>query len=211
LLPERLTQIDEISLADHRYIQIQDRCFHFGECFARGEAPFGAMHRLIVDYQCKPSLVAADPQRRMHKERALATIAAGLRAAVSRQDAERYTWVPIPPSKATDDPDYDDRLVRTLLSAFAGYAVDVRSMLRYAPPAAAPAPAPSHNPLWVDVAALRMRALRQRIALFDDVLCTGRHFRWAERRTREVVPAAVPISGIFLARRVLENPAEPEQ
>jgi predicted amidophosphoribosyltransferase len=211
LLPERLTLIDEISLGDHRYIHAQDRCFHFGECCAGDEQPFSAMSRLIIDYQCRPSILAANPPRRADKERAIAAVAAGLRAAISQQDAERYTWVPIPPSKPTDDPDFDDRLARTLLGAFIGYAVDVRAILRYAAPAAGQRAPESHNPLWVDVAALRMRPLRERIALFDDVLCTGRHYRWAEHRLREVAPAAVPISGIFLARRVLQDPTEPEQ
>lgn len=208
MLPERLTLIDETSRADHRYLGAEDQCFCFGEIFARSEFRYGVTNRMIFEFQCKPSLAAVDPDQRSRKERAIIAVATGLRAAISQADAERCTWVPIPPARATDHPDYDDRLARTLRRAFDGYAVDVRAVLRYA---AGADRAAADNPLWVDVAALRERPLRQRIALFDDLLCTGRHFRWAQRRLRELVPAMLPISGLFLARRVLQDPAEPEQ
>jgi hypothetical protein len=38
--------------------------------------------------------------------------------------------------------------------------------------------------------------------LFDDLLTTGKHYKCCERRLREVV-ADMPVSGLFVARRVL--------
>jgi predicted amidophosphoribosyltransferase len=43
---------------------------------------------------------------------------------------------------------------------------------------------------------------RERIVLFDDVLTTGKHYKCCERRLREAL-ADIPISGLFVARRVL--------
>jgi len=56
--------------------------------------------------------------------------------------------------------------------------------------------------LHIDVAALKARPIRERIALFDDVLTTGKHFKCCERRLRQLLPC-VPIAGVFLLRRVL--------
>lgn len=215
---ERLTLIDEIGRADHPCITADDRCFYFGEFFARGDGVFGATRELIVDYQCRPSVAAAMPARRAQKERAQAVIAERLRGVIAQSDAERCTWVPVPPSNATDHADYDDRLARTLRAAFDGYDADVRAILRRAAgdgPGTAPAPRLDadqvYQRLWVDVDLLRRRPLRTQVVLFDDVIATGTHYSAAARRLREVVPAALAILGVFFARHVLQDPAEPEQ
>jgi predicted amidophosphoribosyltransferase len=43
--------------------------------------------------------------------------------------------------------------------------------------------------------------VRERIALFDDVLTSGKHYKCCERRLHEALPAT-PIHGVFLLRRV---------
>jgi predicted amidophosphoribosyltransferase len=170
---------------------------------------------LIFNYKCKPSIAAANPRRGGYKESAVATISAGLRKAIRQADAERYTWVPMPPSKAAGHSDYDDRLIRTLLKAFDGYNVDLRPLLQQSMSTEADhntdvrlTPDELYALLRVDQARLRARPLRERIALFDDLLTTGKHFKCAERRLRELVPTAVPIVGVFVARRILPNPAD---
>ena len=50
---------------------------------------------------------------------------------------------------------------------------------------------------------LDARPLRQGIMLFDDVLTTGKHFKSCERCLRTQVPEYFPITGLFIARRVL--------
>jgi predicted amidophosphoribosyltransferase len=107
------------------------------------------------------------------------------------------------------DPDYDDRLWQTLQAAFFGYDLDVRLLLRQIDNMA-----PDHRTgarireqrlyerLRVDAAALALRPLRAHIILFDDVLVSGKHYRCCQKRLRESLPA-IPISGWFIARRVL--------
>jgi hypothetical protein len=208
-------QLDESNRADHRHLAPEDPCFYFGEFFARSEVVFSATQRLIADYQCLPSMAAADPERRAHKERALTTIADGLSAAIGRAGAEAYTWVPVPPPFAIDHPEYDDRLSRALRAAFAGFDGDVRPVLAYAGEGevehrsrARTGPDALYRRLWVDVAAARARPLRAGLVLFDDVLCTGAHFSAAARRLRELRPDPLPIVGVFLARRILGDPSE---
>jgi hypothetical protein len=54
-------------------------------------------------------------------------------------------------------------------------------------------------------AQLNALPLKQALVVFDDVLTTGKHFKCCERRLREVVPAYVPILGVFIARRMLPD------
>jgi len=120
---------------------------------------------------------------------------------------ESCTWVPVPPSQQADDPDFDDRLERTLLLAFESYDVDIRSLLfqtrstsRDHAGRARLSEQALLDILRVDKSQLMPRAVRERVVLFDDVLTSGKHFKCCERRLREVLPDT-PIAGIFLMRR----------
>jgi len=126
---------------------------------------------------------------------------------VPRRVAESCTWVPIPPSQRAGDPDFDDRLARTLQLAFEGYDVDVRSLLSQTsstPRDHAGRARLSEQALLeilrVDEDQLMLRPVRGRVVLFDDVLTSGKHFKCCERRLKEVLPGT-PIAGIFLMRR----------
>jgi hypothetical protein len=110
LLPDRVTLIDETNRGDHRYLDATDKCYFFGEYFASKGYQGGGTNQLIFNYKCKPTIAVSNPARRGHKDRAIQTIAAGLRNVIAKDSAERITRVPIPPSKAESDPDYDDRL-----------------------------------------------------------------------------------------------------
>ena len=77
----------------------------------------GATNRLILDFKAGPTACARDGARRRRKERAIGAIAAGLRRAIPPAQALTLTWMPVAPSKAPADPEYDDRLVRVLRAA----------------------------------------------------------------------------------------------
>jgi len=212
LLPERLTSIDETNREHHAFLEQGDRCFFFGEYFAYKGYQGGGTNQLIFNFKCKPSVAATNPGRRRYKEQAIESVAAGLRRAMTQADAERMTWVPVPPSKVVGHADYDDRLMRTLAKAFNGYDVDVRSLLRQSKSTEADhnsgsrlTPDALHALMELDIAQLNALPLRQAIMLFDDVLTTGKHFKCCERRLREFVPADVPIVGVFIARRILPD------
>jgi len=198
-----LRALDHVQRADHPYLSSADRCsflldWHCGS-------------RIVRDFKRPISAVAFAPRRAAAKARAVAMMADLLRAAVSRCAAEAATWVPIPPSKAYADCEFDDRLMRTLVQAFSGYDVDLRCLLRQSSSTEADHQSGSritadalHTLLELDAALLASCALRQSIVLFDDLLTTGKHFKCCERRLRTVVPAQVPIVGVFIARRILQ-------
>jgi hypothetical protein len=203
--PAALTRLDEAHRADHIYLTQSDRCAYLAQY--RGGDRDGICNQLVRNFKCAPSAARGDPRRAHYKRQATVTLAAWLRAAVPRVRAERCTWVPIPPSKQPADPDFDDRLTRILRLAFSGYDVDLRALLYQT----------SSTPrdharrlrlseralleaLRFDHAALGTRPIRGVIALFDDVLTSGKHYKCCERRIREALPEA-PVVGVFLMRR----------
>jgi hypothetical protein len=214
LLPERLTAIDDTIREQHVFLEPGDRCLFFGEYFAYRGYQGGGTNQLILNFKCRPSVAASHHGRRSHKEQAIEAVAAGLRGAIPKADAERMTWVPVPPSKVAGHPDHDDRLTRALARAFSGHDADVRCLLRQSSNCEADHASGSritsdalHALLELDRAALEARPLRETVVLFDDVLTTGKHFKCCERRLRDVLPPDVPIIGVFVARRILPDAA----
>jgi len=209
--PAALMRLDEASRADHIFLTASDRCAFLAQyCSGSGSGSEGrsaSCHQLIRNFKCDPSRARSDRRRGRYKREAIATLSSWLRQAVPRRLAESCTWVPIPPSQRAEDPEFDDRLARTLQLAFKGYDVDVRSLLCQTcstPRDHAGRVRLSEQALFeilrIDEAELTRRQVRGRIVLFDDVLTSGKHFKCCERRLREVLPDR-PIAGVFLMRR----------
>lgn len=215
MLPDRLTLIDDTNRGDHPYLEANDRCFYFGEYFAGKSYKGGPTNQLVFNFKCKPTVAAANAGRAHYKNQAIQTIAQGMRRVIGQENAERYTWVPIPPSKAIGDPDYDDRVLRTLRIAFQGYDSDIRPLIRQTVSTAA-----DHEQedrltrdalravLEVDMASLQSAPLRNGIILVDDVLNSGKHFKEAEYHLRRTVPNDVGIAGLFAARCIHQSSPE---
>jgi hypothetical protein len=212
LLPDRLTWIDETNRDQHAFLQDGDRCLFFGEYFAGKGYQGGGTNQLIYNFKTLPSVSRSNPARRSYKESAIATIAAGLRELLGRDQIERMTLVPVPSSKTPDHPEYDDRLNRALTTGCAGFTSDIRLLLRRLSStesdhrtSARLAPEVLHSLLELDSAAVAAKPLGEAVMLFDDVITTGKSFKCCERRLREVIPPNIPIIGLFVARRILRS------
>lgn len=210
-LPGGLVALDERLRPDHWFLGAADHCHCLADYLPGRGYRANEVNQLIVNLKCPPSIASIDPRRRHYKRVAIGQIARALRAALSRSAVECATWIPIPTSRPLRDPDYDDRLQRILLAAFGHYALDLRTLL-YQSTATASDHASArrisaealYRVLGLDRALLARAPLRERIVLFDDVLTTGKHYKCCERRLREVL-ADIPISGLFVARRVLPH------
>lgn len=207
-LPERFTAIDETNRADHCYLEEADRCLFFGEYFSGQGFQGGATNQLIINFKAPPTAT----KRQYYKQQAIRTIAIGLRGAITRTDAEVYTWVPIPPSKVKGDPEYDDRGFRTLNMAFRGYDADIRELVLQTKSVNSDhsqderiSPDELYQILRIDSSSLSEPIRSRGIILFDDVLTTGKHFKCCSRRIVEALPDA-KIAGIFVARCIRPNP-----
>jgi hypothetical protein len=205
--PAVLQQLDGASRADHIYLSDSDRCAFLTQYVGGRGYRAGGCNQLLRNFKCRPSLAAHDARLGYYKRRAIECLARWLRAAVPRRMVEACTWVPIPPSRQPGDPDFDDRLLRTLRLAFGDYDLDLRALLRQTRSTASDhagrarlSEAELLQIIRVDGASLAARPLRARIVLFDDVLTSGKHFRCCARRLGEVLPG-VPVAGVFLMRR----------
>jgi hypothetical protein len=206
-----LMPLDAPSRAEHAFLTGSDHCAFLAQYRAGQGYQAGSCSQLIRNFKCSPSVARLDARRGRYKQQAIATLAQWLRGALTREQAEHCTWVPIPPSKRRDHPEFDDRLSRTLHLAFAGYDVDVRELLYQAQSTLADHAGPSrlgaaalYGLLRLDATALVYLPVRERIAVFDDVLTSGKHYKCCERRLREALPGT-PVSGVFLVRRALSS------
>jgi hypothetical protein len=211
----RWTKIDETTRPDHYYLAEPDQVYHLREYSVRKGWSCGETNQLIYNLKISPSEIAANPKRQYWKDQAIARCASDIRSSLSRELVERVTWVPVPPSSVVGDPDYDDRLVRVLRQAFAGYNADIRELMRQTVTTA-----PDHKAgdrtsydelleiLAVDRHLLAQRQPGDRFILFDDVLTTGKHLKCCEARLREELPFGPAVVGMYIARSIRPSPFE---
>lgn len=202
--PRRLTRIDALVRPDHGYLTEEDHCYFIGEYTARRGFAYSASNNLLLNFK-KGMDRRGRPEWR-YKTKAIQEAASAFRAALADGDLDQLTFVPIPPSKAKGDPLYDDRLVQMLHSIRPTPPLDVRELVVQTE-SVVPAHERDERPGPRDIEALYridntlLERCRQTVAVVDDMLTTGAHFRAAKSViVRELVEATVV--GLFLVRRV---------
>jgi len=202
--------IDEATRSEHWVLGRDDHCLFLGEYLPGASWAGGGFNSLVLDFKRAPSRIRASRHPavvRRFKERAIETVAAALHGGFARAAVESaLTFVPIPTSKPSGDEDYCDRLLRALHRAFEGLNADIRPLLRLKASAR-----PDHerhaqrlrrgelqNLMELDPAQLA-RPLRPIVALFDDVLTSGKHLSVAKARIRERFPDQ-PVIAVLVAR-----------
>ncbi len=200
-----LTRIDALHLGDHVRLDHADECYFLREYIPRGGFKAGETNSLISNLKKSP-LKRGKPEWK-YKRQAIRQAAREFREAIDRDWLKGATLVPIPPSKAPDDDEYDDRMVQVLAELCLGTGAELRELLHQRE-----STEPLHRSersrdvdrlvdnLEVNEALLSPRPAR--IGIFDDVLTTGAHFRAACIVLGQHLPD-VPIVGFFIARRVI--------
>jgi len=173
-----LTKIDELTLPDHWHLDNDDECYFIGEYTAGKGFAFSDSNQLI--FNLKKSV-----ERRHHtdwiwKERAIRRAASMLLDSLNPPFLETATFVPVPPSRVSDDPLYDDRMSQVLRRL--GPHVDVRELIRQMEStegAHVATDRPGPQQLYDNyVVRLDLSAPTPvQIAIVDDVLTTGAHFK----------------------------------
>jgi predicted amidophosphoribosyltransferase len=208
--PIRLSQIDEASRGDHYHLTSDDHCFYLYEYTSHRDYSFSATNNLISNLKKKPS--QADQAHYWYKGQAINACGRALGAALNPNWLGSATLVPVPGSKAADHPDHDDRMER-ICRLMRQPPPDVRALVRQAASTAAAHEAAQGDRVTVE-ALLELYAIDeahtapapQAIAIVDDVLTAGTHYRAMHRVLANRFPG-VPIIGLFVARRVF--PADP--
>lgn len=199
----RLTEIDELTRPDHYWLNDDDRCYFLGEYTARKGYSYSQTNQLILNFK-KPLDRKGKPEWR-YKQSALLQVAAAFQRVLG-EDPPAYVFVPVPPSKARDDPLHDDRVRRMLHAIWPDRSADVRELIVQLESTDAahenplrPKPPQIQAGYRIDES-LATPAPRT-IAIVDDLLTTGAHFRAASSVLAARFPA-VQIIGLFIARRV---------
>lgn len=206
IFPQRLTKIDELTRPDHSYLEADDECLFLGEYTARKGYAYSVTNKLILNFK-KPVDRRGRPEWQ-YKERAIQDAAAAFRAAIQPAWLNATTLVPIPPSKARTDPLYDDRMLRMACAIIPKARLDIRDMIiqdnnLQAAHGTENRPTPEALRAAYQVDGALIRPTPNRVALIDDVLTTGAHFKAGQALLQRAFPGT-PIIGLFIARRVPE-------
>ena len=200
----RFTKIDDLTRGDHWHLTPDDRCFFLGEYTARAGYAFSETNQLISNSKKSPERRGRPEWR--YKGEAIRKVAGMFRDALPEDWLRTVTLVPIPPSKAKGDPLYDDRMLRMLQTLGRGLEVDIRELILQRESMAAVHESedrPSLEQLirnyYIDEAVAEPPPTA--VALFDDLLTAGAHFKAAQAMIANRYPG-VPTAGIFIARRV---------
>lgn len=199
--PNLFTEIDELSRPDHYWLTDEDRCYFLGEYTARQGYGYSRTNQLIWNF--KKTLDRRGRPEWRYKEQAIQQAAARFRNALG-EDPPAWAFVPVPPSKARTDPLHDDRLTRMLRAIWPKRNTDVREMIVQAKSTKAahgsddrPTPEDLQDRYHIDNDLTTPEPTV--IAIVDDVLTTGAHYR----ATRAILADRFPnaqIRGLFLAR-----------
>lgn len=209
-IPEKLRRIDESTVEEHFSLDAADHCYYVWEYTAGKNYGFSPTNQLIKNLKITPTEIDRSPGRARYKHESIEHAAATLRKLIPKGFVEqRATFVPIPGSKAHGHPDFDDRIPKVLATAFTGWDADVRDILTLTESTAADHSAEERLSFEELLAITRLtpaanRTPRPVIAIVDDVLNSGKHFRVAQHLLLARFPET-EIRGIFIARCIRER------
>jgi predicted amidophosphoribosyltransferase len=192
-------------------LNADDECFFIYEYTSRKDYSYSATNNLISNLKKKPSLRGEYQYR--YKTQAIQKCSADFGGAINKKWLETGTLVPVPPSKARSDPEYDDRVVRICngISRPTPRPLDVRELViqRTSLPAAHEGQRPTVEDLLAvyQIDETKTQPAPTQIAIVDDVLTVGTHFRAMKTILSRRFPG-IRVVGLFIARRVFPNPFE---
>lgn len=197
----RLTAIDDGNRELHPRLTVDDKCVFLFEYTSGKRWDFSSTNSLISTLKRKPG-----QKGQFYKNQAIARCGEMFKQTLSADWLKQGTLVPVPPSKAQDHPEYDDRMDRICRSI--GVNLDVRMLVRQRVSTTAahelgPAPRPNVEDLVAnyEIDEALVDPAPKAIAIFDDVLTAGTHFKAMQTILASRFPG-IPIFGIFIARRV---------
>ncbi len=194
--------MDDLIRPDHSYLAPTDECFFIGEYKPRQGFKAGWGNDLVSNLKKSP-LKKALPEYR-YKVAAIRQAAGAWRGALPADWIARTTFVPVPPSKCEEHPEYDDR-VEQMARLF---AADVRLLVRQdgdreAAHLSDDRPKPADHLARYQIDERFVAPLPTQIAVIDDMLTTGASFVAMRTILAGRFPG-VPVYGLFLTRRVPE-------
>lgn len=201
----RFSLIDDFNRGDHTLLRDSDTCYYLHEYTSGQGYQSGEANNLISNLK-KPVDRKGRPEY-IHKGRAIKSCSALLKEAINADWLKIGTLIPVPPSKAKTDPLYDDRLLRVCQGIASPDALNIRELVIQTHTIRAAHENRHNRPTVAELEAIY--AIDERfcapppgaIAIIDDVLTAGTHFRAMHNVLSARFPG-VQIVGMFIARRV---------
>lgn len=204
----RIIKIDDLTRPDHTYLTEGDRCYYLMEYTSRQGYSYSPENSIINNIK-KPVSTRRTRQWE-YKIQEIQNIGNAFRGILGQDIIQQAVWVPVPPSKHRDHPEYDDRMLRVLQHMGREYGIDIREMITTRATIAAshqsdirPSIEDIKNNLQLDTSAFEAIPPKP-IVLFDDMITAGAHFKACQQLILEHEPDA-NIIGIFIARRVFRE------
>lgn len=204
-LPSRISKIDESTIMDHSYLNLNDNVYYLGEYTARKGFSHSDTNHVIYNLK-KPMDRRGKPEWKF-KQRAIAEGSRAISAALSSV-LDNITFVPVPPSKNKMNNLYDSRILNILEGVSRNHPIEFKELIVQE----GDRQAAHENDIRPDADDLysmyrygydSIQRVKQYVAIFDDVITTGASFKAMQRRLMEWYPDT-RIIGIYLARRVPE-------
>jgi len=208
-----INKIDELTEDDHYHINKGDGCFYFLEYPSGKKDEYYGNKNYSYIHNFKKSVDRKGKPEWKYKGEAIdETIDLFDQYFKRRSNISMFTLVPIPPSKIKSNRLYDDRMSQVLRGlALRNEKADFRELILTKDNMS-----PSHEANFrptiqeikdnYKVDDNLIKGCRKNIILFDDVLTSGAHFCAARAILKEKIEGC-NVKGIFIARRVLPNPA----
>ncbi|WP_130613360.1 phosphoribosyltransferase [Fluviispira sanaruensis] len=209
-------KIDKLIIQDHRYLDRDDECFFFAEYFNKDgviiNQGYGAGDNLISNLKIKKS--ETKRLKYGHKAKAIKQCADLIVKCFTVDKLKECLFIPIPPSKTKDDPEYDDRINQILISIqeeaklinsdikFIDLLSTKLSREQTSSHSGKNLTPKEHIDNWVISPLNEDLNKYEVIIIFDDVITTGSQFKAAKNIVQSLNTSA-KIIGLFVARRVL--------
>lgn len=198
----RLLKIDELTRPDHDYLRDDDECYYLREYTARGGYEHSGTNDLILNL--KKSVTLRGSAQYAYKAQAINQAGSEFATSINPEFLKTVALVAIPPSKVKSDPEYDDRILQVINAMTAGITADVRELIVQTQTLSAYHAGGVRNAVTLAqnyrIDENLANPTPSRIAVFDDLLTKGTHFRAAKRVLQQRFPN-VEVFGFFIARR----------
>ncbi|MDH3668820.1 MAG: hypothetical protein OEN23_18000 [Paracoccaceae bacterium] len=203
----RFRKIDELTRSDHYYLTDDDVCLFLIEKTSHRDYSFSAQNQLIANIKKNPA--TSNEGELFYKRRDIGKCSWALKQAFDPDWLKDAVLVPVPPSKAKNHREYDDRMERICRGI--DPSVDVRDLVAQNTSMLASHERGPDDRISLDEL-LEAYAIDEELAapeplkigIVDDVLTAGTHYRAVHTVLSERFPDA-EIIGIFVARRVFPD------
>ncbi|MEP1891115.1 MAG: hypothetical protein ABJJ14_05565 [Cyclobacteriaceae bacterium] len=203
----RLRKIDELIRSDHYYLEAEDECYYLLEYTAGKGFEYSKANSIITNFKKKMNRQGMPDWK--YKAKSIREVSGYLLGVLGTDYLSQVTLMPIPPSKAKSDPNYDDRMLQMLNQMCQGVNTDIRELITLkqtiqASHERADRPSPDELIDCFQIDDSLCHTPVNTILLFDDMITTGSHFKACKRMILDLFPEA-SVYGIFIARRSIED------